>query len=222
MPKISVIIPAHNEERYIAKTLQSVHQQEFSDYEIMVVANACTDKTAKIAAKYAKVYVTKRKGVSLAKNLGMAKAKGEILVFLDADTVMKKNCLRKINRRFTPEYSVGTARVLPDNFQWRYRLLMAVKNLVFRSGIYRGSNGIVFCRKKDAPLHREDLHLREQRYFIKELRKRGKYCFISSSTVATSMRRYEKSTLGTLYFWARKFLKDWMGSIKGDEYPLVR
>ena len=222
MLKISVIIPAHNEERYIAKTLQSVHQQDFSDYEIIVVANACTDKTTEIAAKYTKVYATKRKGVSLAKNIGMAKAKGEILVFLDADTTLAKNCLSETSKKFTPEYSVGTVKVKPENLQWKYRLLMGLKNLYFSFGFYEGSNGIVFCRKKEAPLHREDLQLREQRYFIKELLKKGKYCFISSSTVTTSMRRYEKSTLGTLYFWAKKFLKDWLGSIRGDEYPLVR
>ena len=222
MLQISVIIPAHNEERYIVKTLQSVHQQDFSDYEILVIANACTDKTIEIAAKYAKVYATKRKGVSLAKNIGAAKAKGEILVFLDADTNLAKNCLSEINKKFTSEYSVGTVKVKPDNFQWRYRILMGLKNCYFRFGFYEGSNGIVFCRKKDAPPHREDLQLREQRYFIKELLKKGKYCFVSSSTVTTSMRRYEKSIFGTLYFWAKKFIKDWMGNIGGDEYPPVR
>ena len=222
MPKISVIIPAYNEEKYIVKTLQSVHQQDFSDYDIIVITNACTDKTSEIAARYAKVYVTKRKGVSLAKNIGAAKAKGKILVFLDADTILAKNCLSEIDKRFTSEYSVGTVKVAPDNFQWRYRILMGLKNCYFRFGFYEGSNGIVFCRKKDAPLYREDLQLREQRYFIKELLKRGKYCFVSSSTVTTSMRRYEKSIFDTSYFWAKKFIKDLRGDIRGDEYPLVR
>ena len=48
MLKFSIIIPANNEEKYIEKTINSIKEQSFKDYEIIVVANGCTDNTAEI------------------------------------------------------------------------------------------------------------------------------------------------------------------------------
>ena len=50
--KFSIIIPARNEEAYISKTLQSIENQDYIDYETIVVANGCTDNTAAVAEKY--------------------------------------------------------------------------------------------------------------------------------------------------------------------------
>ena len=54
-PKISVIIPAHNEEKYIEKTLESLTKQDFADFETIVVANGCTDKTEEKVKKHQKI-----------------------------------------------------------------------------------------------------------------------------------------------------------------------
>ena len=53
-PKISIIIPAHNEENYIKKTLHSIKQQTYQNYEAIVVSNGCTDKTEEIVNKFCK------------------------------------------------------------------------------------------------------------------------------------------------------------------------
>ena len=45
MPAFSIIIPAHNEEKYLQKTLDSIKSQTLQDYEIIIVTNGCTDKT---------------------------------------------------------------------------------------------------------------------------------------------------------------------------------
>ena len=50
--KFSVIIPAHNEESVISKALESIKQQSFTDYELIVVCDACTDRTKEIAEKF--------------------------------------------------------------------------------------------------------------------------------------------------------------------------
>lgn len=86
---ISVVIPAYNEEKYIAGCIESVLDNAPSDVlEIIVVCNACTDRTEDVALRYPKVKVVHeyRKGTGYARNRGFREAKGEILAYLDADT----------------------------------------------------------------------------------------------------------------------------------------
>src|SRR3989344_1729350 len=47
-PKFSIVIPANNEENYLPKTLESINNQNYKDYEVIVVANGCTDKTVEV------------------------------------------------------------------------------------------------------------------------------------------------------------------------------
>jgi glycosyltransferase involved in cell wall biosynthesis len=84
---VSFIIPAFNEELCIANVLESI-RQHINDvlYEIIVIDNGSTDSTAVIARGYAdEVFSLKKASISEARNTGVAKAKGDLLVFLDAD-----------------------------------------------------------------------------------------------------------------------------------------
>lgn len=82
----SIIIPAHNEEAVIHKALQSVQQQSFTDYEIIVVCDACTDGTKQIAEAYgAKVIEIEGHSSARARNAGLDAAQGEWVLFCDAD-----------------------------------------------------------------------------------------------------------------------------------------
>ncbi len=92
--KISVVIPALNEEKYIERTLKVISEQ--SPYEIIVVDNGSTDKTAEIASKYAKVVREHRRGVALARDYGWRVAKGDVIAFTDADTVVAENWIEEI------------------------------------------------------------------------------------------------------------------------------
>lgn len=87
-PKVSIIIPARNEEKHISECIASVKQQITSfPYEILVIDNASTDTTAKIATRLgAKVVSEKHKGLSFARQKGLDCAKGEFIVYIDADT----------------------------------------------------------------------------------------------------------------------------------------
>ena len=86
--RFSVIIPAHNEVKPIASCLESVAAQTRKPYEILVVNNNSTDQTAKMASSFGvRVIDEKNKGAAAARNAGARIAKGEFLVFLDADCI---------------------------------------------------------------------------------------------------------------------------------------
>jgi peptidoglycan-N-acetylglucosamine deacetylase len=102
-PLISVIVPAHNEEAFIGKCLDSLMKQTLDKkfFEVIVINNASNDRTAKIARKYkVRVIEEKRKSVVLARQKGANAAKGEIIVSADADTIYPKNWLARIKQDF--------------------------------------------------------------------------------------------------------------------------
>lgn len=84
---LSVIIPAKNEERNLPEMLESFKKQKYKKkFEIIVVDGKSTDRTREIAKDYGcRVVVQKRLGISNARNLGWKKAKGSVLIFLEAD-----------------------------------------------------------------------------------------------------------------------------------------
>lgn len=99
MPKFSIVIPVYNVERYLKRTLDSVFNQTYQDFEVIVVNDGCTDKSMNIAKKYkVKIINNQRVGVSEARNIGAKQASGEYLLFLDSDDYWDKELLEKINK----------------------------------------------------------------------------------------------------------------------------
>ncbi len=99
--KISVIIPAYNEEENLGKTLDAILSSDYPNFEVIVADNASTDKTSAIAAaKGAKVIYEKRKGTSSAREAGRKVASGKILAFLDADCLPEKDWLSRGAKHF--------------------------------------------------------------------------------------------------------------------------
>ena len=95
--KVSVIIPARNEEEYIERCIKSIQNQDFGNYEIIVVDNGSTDNTKLIAESLgAKVVFESIAGLPRARETGRKEAQGEYLVYLDADMVIPRNYLSKI------------------------------------------------------------------------------------------------------------------------------
>jgi len=103
IPVISVIIPAYNEEYYLAKCLQSLSKQTLDPklYEVIVVDNASTDKTPDIAKRYSvKLLRERRKSVVFARQKGVDHCQGQVIVSADADTIYPPNWLKKISDCF--------------------------------------------------------------------------------------------------------------------------
>lgn len=89
-PQVSVIVPAYNAEDYIGETIQSVLEQSYGKWELLLVDDGSTDRTKEIIQKYLndpriKYFYKKNGGQGSARNLGIQKAKGIFLAFLDAD-----------------------------------------------------------------------------------------------------------------------------------------
>jgi glycosyltransferase involved in cell wall biosynthesis len=98
IPKVSVIIPAHNAERYIRDSLDSVLAQSYSDLEVIVVDDGSTDGTrdAVLAVKGPIRCLTQvNAGPSAARNAGIAAARGELICFLDADDLWTPDKLQR-------------------------------------------------------------------------------------------------------------------------------
>lgn len=129
---ISVIVPVYNGEKFLPKCLDAIFASDYSSFEVIVVDDGSTDASAKISReKGACVIPSERKqsGPAAARNLAAAKAKGDILLFIDADVVVKTETLSKIAARFRcePEFAAlfGSYDDAPgeENFLSQYRNL---------------------------------------------------------------------------------------------------
>ncbi len=106
-PKVSVVVPAFNEERYIERTLKSLKRQTYRNMEIVVVDNRSEDRTAEIARKYAKVVEEPKRGISAARNRGARECDGEVVLFIDADTVPERDFVERVAKKFRDRRVVG-------------------------------------------------------------------------------------------------------------------
>jgi glycosyltransferase involved in cell wall biosynthesis len=107
---ISVVIPAHNEERYLGACLQALQGQSYpqSRFEVIVVDNASTDDTAQIARQSGAIVVTEpRRGIGRARQRGARAAQGEILASTDADTIVPRDWLERIAVSFQHDDELG-------------------------------------------------------------------------------------------------------------------
>jgi glycosyltransferase involved in cell wall biosynthesis len=102
--KISVIIPAYNEEHYIGPCVQSIQEQHSEDItEIIVVDNGSTDKTLATAKRFRGVTVLSEpiKGPSHARQCGLLRANGDYVAFIDADTLIPAGWIDKVKKEFS-------------------------------------------------------------------------------------------------------------------------
>lgn len=101
MPKVSVIIPVYNVEKYLRECLDSVVNQTLQDIEIICINDGSTDNSLEILKEYAKrderidIIDSINKGVSTARNLGIDKSQGKYIIFVDSDDWLEPDCIAK-------------------------------------------------------------------------------------------------------------------------------
>lgn len=217
--KISVVIPAHNEEKYIGRTLNSIKELDKKDWdvEVIVINGGSTDKTAEIAKKYGvKVINEPHKGIGFTRQEGLLHAKGEIVVFTDADTVVPKDWLVKHYTALTAPSVVctyGGYRYSDGNFPL-YHLFNYIQPVLvyfayklFNLPIASGQN--IACWKKKALEiggFDENIPVMEDTDFSLRMKKVGKVLYLPDLLIYSSGRRSREGWRFYLrmirsYFW---------------------
>jgi len=212
-PEVSVIIPSLNEEKYIEDTLLSIRKQTHKKAEIIVVDGLSKDRTAEIAKKRADKVLVKKTNISQARNLGAKHAKGEILVFVDADTVLSPSWIERVLEEFgNPETVCVFGPVMPKEGGMKNKILCKIFYNLFQrvfllfnfsqfSAINLSIRKEVFGKTAGFD---ENLAAAEDIDMARKIRRHGKTVFNKQAVAYTSMRRHKSLYEGS------KLIGNWL------------
>jgi glycosyltransferase involved in cell wall biosynthesis len=221
-PKISVVIPAFNEEKFIGKTLFSLLEQDFKDFEIIVVDNNSTDKTAKIAKKFGAILISeKNQGVAFARQKGFLNAKGKIVASTDADTILPRNWLSRIFEEFEKNENLvafgGSCYFYSGPILVRLASRYFLNLFLIFDKFFSGGWNLMGCNmaiKKEAFLKiggfNTNLRMNEDVEISYRLREIGKIKLDPNFKVKTSGRRYRHGLIFGLIFYAPTTICRWI------------
>jgi glycosyltransferase involved in cell wall biosynthesis len=206
---ISVVTPAHNEEQYLDKCIRSVKaaaQYASARVEHIVVLNRCTDQTEAVAVSNGcRVVHENARNLSRIRNAGAAKARGNIIVTLDADSWMAPNTLAEVIRLLeSGRFIGGGVRIYPE--RWSLGIVCSMMVVLPFVLWHRISAGMFWCHRFDFDAiggFDENLVCIEDVDFAKRLKVHGKrrskrYGTIRKAHVTTSCRKFDQ--FGDWYF----------------------
>lgn len=204
--KYSVLIPTLNEEKYIGSLLQSLVDQRFTDFEVIICDGKSEDKTEEVALDFLnklnlRFIKAPRRGVAFQRNFAASKALTDKLVFFDADVNPEPAFLYKIDRYLSKNpvdvltsWNLPISKKLVDEFMfWAFNQLYleTVKNR-FPAAV----GTFMYVSKKafdDVGGFSEEVTLAEDFDLVKQLFKRGyKYALLKDPKIKFSVRRLEK------------------------------
>ena len=196
---LSFVIPAHDEAPLIGAALAALHSaaaQAGAPYEVIVADDSSTDGTAAIARRAgARVVRTERRQIAVARNAGAALAQGDVLVFVDADTLVTGEAVRGALEAVRGGAVGGGTVVRFDEPMPRYARIMAATFLWIYSRLGLATGCFLFCRR-DAFLAAggfdECLFAGEEIALSRSLRKQGRFVILREPVVtsARKMRTY--------------------------------
>ncbi|MGE0447364.1 MAG: glycosyltransferase family A protein [Vicinamibacterales bacterium] len=225
---ISVIVCAHNEAAYLASCLYSLLAQSRPPDEILVINNASTDATGAVAAQVPGVRVVDepRKGLVVARETGRRAARGDLLVYVDADCRAPLTWLERVERRFLgdPQLLALSGPYRFYDWDWWGRLLiraydvtlapatqLLVKYVLRLGTVFYGGN---FAVRREAleriggfdtriEFHGEDTNLGRRLFAI------GKVTLVRECFLYTSARRYKAMGKGAVFrLYVRNFTSE--------------
>ena len=195
---ISIIIPALNEEKYLPKLLDCIKKQTYKGYEIIVADASSTDNTRNIAKKYG-CKIVKGGMPAVGRNNGAKIAKGDILLFFDADVQLENSFLKNaINEFKERNLDVAGCYIYPLSNNPIDKIFFSIFNLwtaLTQSFYPNASGGGIFCKiniYKKVNGFDETIKLSEDMDYVKRCSKHGKFRILRSAKAHVSMRRFEK------------------------------
>ena len=196
--KISIIIPALNEETMLPRLLDSIKAQDFKDYEIIVSDAHSKDRTREIALEYGCRVVDG--GLPAAgRNAGAAVAQGEFLFFLDADVVLPQGFIRNVYNEMQDRYfDLATCEIRPLSDYRLDRVLHRMINLAVILNLRTDPKALGFCIFVTKRLFQrvdgfdETIRVAEDNDFVKRASEFRRLRYLSSAYILVSIRRFEK------------------------------
>jgi glycosyltransferase involved in cell wall biosynthesis len=197
---LSFVVPAFNEERYLGATLAAIHAaaREIGEpYEIVVVDDASTDATAAIAVQDgARVVAVERRQIAAVRNAGARATSGDILFFVDADTVVNVPLVAEALAALRAGAAGGGAPVRFDRNTWWTNIIMAALVPVFRYARW-AAGCFVFCKREAFDLaggFDERFFAGEEIFFSQALKRHGRFVVVRSY-VTSSARKLDHYSL---------------------------
>ena len=231
--KISVLIPAYNEEKLIAAAIRSVHAQDYSDFEIIVVNNNSRDRTAEIAKEEGVVVIDEsRAGTMWACEAGRKAAHGEIIVRMDADCSPRGNWLSQGATYFEdldvvaasgPYEYVDAPFVFRTCARYFQRYVYFIFNHILRltgsGGVMVGGNSFFRADvlEKSGGFNTSITFYGDDTDAAKRMSMHGKVIFTSRLTMPTSARRFRNEGMAKITFrYLFHFFKIVFSKVSGD------
>lgn len=207
IPKISIITPSFNQDKYIEETILSVINQDYANIEYIIIDGASTDKSVEIIKKYEKsIYFwvsEKDSGQSEAINKGFTRATGDIISWLNSDDILLPGALTKVADYFNnhKEVDIITGHlVLINQFSNIYSsyFTIAQKKSYAANGVYYTSQPSTFWRAevlKKTGLLNEEFHFQmDKEFLIRVLINGFKFGHINKMLAGFRMHQTSKSS----------------------------
>lgn len=195
--KLSIIIPAYNEEKTLPFLLSSIRQQDFTDYELIVADAKSTDRTRRIA-KYFGCVVVDGGMPAVGRNRGAAVAKGEYLFFVDADVIIPRGFIKDVlNEMKDKDIQVASCGVVPLSDKNIDIVLHGLVNAYLNATQYFYPHAPGFCIIIKRSIHEqiggfnEKLKLAEDHDYVKRAKKLGKFRILKKAKILVSVRRLD-------------------------------
>lgn len=219
--KVSVIVPVYNVEQYLRGCLDSLLAQtiDHDQMEVLLINDGSTDNSLAICEEYAelfscfKVFSQENAGVSAARNLGIANAKGKYIMFLDSDDMFSPETIQAVTDYFDtvydqvdlvtyPERKVENGKALPVHFRYNFLKKTGIYDL--NSNIYATVSRVNVAVKNTGEQFNVNLHFAEDQSFLFKIArekmkigfvKKGLYTYVIRSDSAVGSSGY------AFYFW---------------------